>query len=421
MICIANYLFDSLKHDVFQCQSPQLREGLVELRANVIDALDPTNPAILDRLVPKWTFQSLEPVTVSASSSPTSSSAAGATFDCYPSEPAWNQVVQYYTDAGHDSTFLIPVGAFRCIQRFLHMSHSNLLVISGDKGYSHPEAFHSLDPPHLAVHGSFSFMVNYHAVQLLMRALCPNTSVALNTTQHEGSLKITALIACRTSSGTIERDFGSTIQSYRTRIDEFGPSDFFFVSQSVKDVPSPSIRHIVATIKLSCHDAEVFFRLSDCILEKIDEQIDLINLDIVGIMERVWRNYFRINVANDVPFEMGRICFGLGMYKPALEHYANSHCVIGSNHVTYYNIGIVLYELGDFAAAERLLLKSLQLDTNYDRSLTWLAKTREELQRRRQNALPLVELNAMVARTAAQAVELRDHIDTQLRRVLPQY
>lgn len=37
-------------------------------------------------------------------------------------------------------------------------------MISGDKGNNNPEQFRGLMDPHIAVHGSFSVMVNYHAI-----------------------------------------------------------------------------------------------------------------------------------------------------------------------------------------------------------------------------------------------------------------
>lgn len=37
-------------------------------------------------------------------------------------------------------------------------------VISGDKGNNNPEQFKGLMDPHIAVHGSFSVMVNYHSI-----------------------------------------------------------------------------------------------------------------------------------------------------------------------------------------------------------------------------------------------------------------
>jgi hypothetical protein len=99
--------------------------------------------------VPKWLFPKLTPIELPRDAPP-----GTPAYNAYPEQPVWNRVLQWYVDQGKTSTFLLPVGAFRCIQRFVELSQSKLLVLSGDKGYSHAEAFHSLDAPHIAVHGT---------------------------------------------------------------------------------------------------------------------------------------------------------------------------------------------------------------------------------------------------------------------------
>jgi hypothetical protein len=37
---------------------------------------------------------------------------------------------------------------------------------AGDKAYGHEEELTGLRDPHVAIHGSFSFMVNFHAVKV---------------------------------------------------------------------------------------------------------------------------------------------------------------------------------------------------------------------------------------------------------------
>ena len=45
------------------------------------------------------------------------------------------------------------------------MSNGQLLVIAGDKGFAGEEEIVGLRDPHIAVHGSFSFMVNFHSLK----------------------------------------------------------------------------------------------------------------------------------------------------------------------------------------------------------------------------------------------------------------
>jgi trehalose-6-phosphatase len=62
------------------------------------------------------------------------------------------------------ASLLVPIGALRALNRLTALSKGRVLVVSGDKGNNNPEFFRGLIDPHIAVHGSFSVMVNYHAI-----------------------------------------------------------------------------------------------------------------------------------------------------------------------------------------------------------------------------------------------------------------
>ena len=62
------------------------------------------------------------------------------------------------------ASILVPIGALRALRRLTAFSGGRCLCISGDKGHNSPEQFRGLMDPHIAVHGSFSVMVNYHAI-----------------------------------------------------------------------------------------------------------------------------------------------------------------------------------------------------------------------------------------------------------------
>ena len=77
---IANYLFDTLKHDVWQVRAGELRQGLLEIGSSRAEDVDnPTDASVLDRLVPKWSFETDPRAVVQP--------------NCY-SNPVWNQVLQ---------------------------------------------------------------------------------------------------------------------------------------------------------------------------------------------------------------------------------------------------------------------------------------------------------------------------------------
>ncbi|CAM9764656.1 unnamed protein product, partial [Sphacelaria rigidula] len=75
------------------------------------------------------------------------------------------------------------------------------LVISGDKGNNNPEQFRGLMDPHIAVHGSFSVMVNYHAIGAYFTS---RGGFALHNPQEEASLKVSTFVMTGDKGGESE-------------------------------------------------------------------------------------------------------------------------------------------------------------------------------------------------------------------------
>lgn len=128
------------------------------------------------------------------------------------------------------------------------------LVLSGDKGNNNPEQFIGLMNPHIAVHGSFSLMVNYHAIGAWFTA---KGGFALHNPQQEASLKCSCFVLdTKTFETSFDRVHDSAwtqpaslttrdteraalyphlSQAFSAYIDEFGPNDFFVLQKSLKE------------------------------------------------------------------------------------------------------------------------------------------------------------------------------------------
>ena len=78
------------------------------------------------------------------------------------------------------------------MRRISKFSDGRLIVISGDKGNNNPDQFTGLMDPHIAVHGSFSLMVNYHAIGAWFTS---NGGFALHNPQEEASLKVSCFVS----------------------------------------------------------------------------------------------------------------------------------------------------------------------------------------------------------------------------------
>ena len=87
----------------------------------------------------------------------------------------------------------------------------------------------------------------------------------------------------------------------------FGPNDFFIMQKSLKeDCPSPPLKSVVALLKLSDWDPDVFYKFRDCILNQVCQANCKLRNDLCRGIPRVWSNYYQLDKEKDVAFEIGR-------------------------------------------------------------------------------------------------------------------
>jgi len=147
------------------------------------------------------------------------------------------------------ASILFPIGAMRAMHNLSAMSEGRAVVISGDKGNNNVEQFRGLMDPHIAVHGSFSLMVNYHAIGAYFTS---RGGFTLHNPQEEASLKVSCFVlpgqndieddaGCEPFMGEgldkldVERSrqFPNLKQAFKDHAEDFGPNDFFIMQVSV--------------------------------------------------------------------------------------------------------------------------------------------------------------------------------------------
>lgn len=499
-ICVvANYLFDTLCHDIFQVEGNELKEGLISVGSRNDFEPDALDPEIIKRFDNQFRYQ---PVT-----------------DKYYKleDPAdtkhFKRILRWYLDYFGDSpsgaSILMPIGALRALRRLTSFSGGRALVLSGDKGNNNPEQFRGLMDPHIAVHGSFSVMVNYHAIGLYFIS---RNGFVLHNPQEEASLKVSAFIltgdeedddqaneawkrmedisragrvnqdevrsvsavADGTSStrpgansgprptghtnannvkgasarGTKEDDMGSpstavsSVNSlpqngpsatdksapadgieqpqqhpsavaskmhclwtgdemeqisatrslsfphlcrvFEDEIIRFGPNDFFVLQKSMKeDSQQPTLKGIIALLKLGDWDPDVFYKFRDVILNQAPVCGCKLRNDLCRDLPRVWDNHYSLDKDKDVSFEVGRFYYGIREHEKALQFYRTSTEHIGEHHVTFHNMGLCYYSLGQLDIALQNFEKSLQLNADYEKARSWQQKVSREIERQK--------------------------------------
>jgi hypothetical protein len=137
---------------------------------------------------------------------------------------------------GLSSTFCLPVGAFQCLHTLAALTgRAGFLLLCADKGFSNASAFAGAADPDIHVHGSFSMMVNFHALCRFVAVGLPAAGDSLVTSDDDTVLKVGAFLhlpPCATRGGgdrawTFRDDLPLFTDTFRDRLERFGPAEFW--------------------------------------------------------------------------------------------------------------------------------------------------------------------------------------------------
>lgn len=385
IVVVANYLFDTLYHDIFQVDQGLLKEGLVSVGSKHSEEADPLDPEIIGRLDNCYKYVDID---------------SSYYVDEEGDEKHLNRILKWYKENFKNNTkgasILLPIGALRALRRLSFFSSGRALVISGDKGNNNPEQFVGLMDPHIAVHGSFSLMVNYHAIGAWFTS---KGGFALHNPQEEASLKVSAFLLSPEGvfdSKVSDADFMDEQlaklddsratyfphlkQAFHDWVDQFGPNDFFVMQKSLKeDLTNPPLRTVVSMLKLGDWDPDVFFKFRDIILTHAPTCGQKLRNDLCRGIPRVWSNYYILDTDKDIAFEVGRFYYGIRDYQNALWFYMESTSSVGEHHVTYHNQGLCYYSLKDLPVALEMFKKAYSMCPEYEKARNWIEKVHHDM------------------------------------------
>lgn len=393
LVIVANYLFDTLYHDIFQVDGGELKEGLVSTGSKLSEEKDPLEPDIIQRLDNHYLYRKIDPTYYQEEEGDE---------DHLRRILAW--YLNYFGSNSQGASILLPIGALRALRRLSNLSSGKVLIISGDKGSNNPEQFVGLMDPHIAVHGSFSLMVNYHAIGAWVTS---KGGFALHNPQEEASLKISTFLLA--PQGTFDqvnddselmgnklnavdqsraRQFPFLRHAFHDFVDSFGPNDFFILQKSLKeDLANPPLRTVVALLKLSQWDPDVFFKFRDTILAHAPNCGQKLRNDLTRGMPIIWNNYYLLDTEKDIAFEIGRYYYGIREYEKALWFYEESTKTIGEHHVTYHNQGLCHFSMGRLEIALTNFKKALDMNADYEKARSWVEKVQSELSMQNRTAV----------------------------------
>ena len=339
LVVVSNYFFDSLPQDAFAVAGGQLFETLVTV-STARKEPDAEDPEILTR------------AEVSYENAPAEGD--------YYEDPLWNRILEDYRRRLPAASFLFPSTALRCVEYFHRLSGGRMLMLSGDRGYHGDEAIlRGQGAPALAVHGSFSMMVDYQIVGEHCRHL--GGRVIHPSHRHE-SLNVSAFLF-----GDPRDDFAETRQAYAEAVEKFGPDDFFTLKEGLARVyDSLSPGQLLAFLRLSGWDYKRFFECLHLFKSRLPELDESEKRELQEAVRKVWDAYLPIGEEEDLAFHVGTLLLEMESHGEALEFLQHSVELYGEEPGTVYNMAVCFDGLGQTGKALERVERALELDAEFD-------------------------------------------------------
>lgn len=329
LVVIANYVFDGIPQDAFAVRGGRLFELLPVLTVPE-EETDLDEPTILQRVEVAWEERP----------------APEGGYEGYYGDPELDAVLQESAAGLKDSTLLFPLAAIRCLRHLAELADGRLLLLSGDKGYCREELVEGRGEPGLTLHGSFSLMVDYHA---LGRWFLHRGGELLCTSHLQSSLTVVAGLLGAPPGGAVE-----TRLAFDEAIERTGPDDFFDLKVSFGKAYDDLIpEQLLAWLRLSGWDASVLLDVWPALMKHAGSLPGVLRLEIYRAVYEVWDHYFPLQEARDLAFHLGVLLCEIDCHGDALPFFHESAAVYGPNPATVYNIGLCLFHLGHLEEARK--------------------------------------------------------------------
>lgn len=335
LILIGNYFFDSLPMDVWYVDNKRLSAywPIVQIPDSA-EAFDTETPQVLQHVKLAWEKREQELNYASST---------------------WNSITQQLGDEIQNGTFMLPTGAFECLEQLQSWANQPLMLLVTDKGYVKVEEYRDRGPPTLTQHGCFSFNLNFVALQKWFES---NSGLSLLPKRRDGLIEM-ASFATQHS-----RDALPFTTSEYSAIEQFTPAEYHQVTRRCEKA-NPDLFTSLSFLKLSCYDPITLHRLRRCIRAGIPKA-DLIEQKLLyDALSKVRQKFYHLHDF-DIPFDLALIYQHLGEYEIALELFNESLQLFGESGITFYNLAICHQKLGQNGKAAVSIEKSIALEATDD-------------------------------------------------------
>jgi RimJ/RimL family protein N-acetyltransferase len=340
-VVIANYVFSSLRQDLFYLAKDRIFEGWLALnpreQAKEFSADHPFSTVQLDyqkRRVSEPGY----------------------------ANPQWNYLIESYTKRLPPCALLFPSYALDTLERLSKLHNGKLLLLSGDRSTHELNDLATQQEPDISFHSSFSLPVNYHA---LMHLIQHQGGQCWINAQNDGLAIFVACVQTAGQDSKTPNTYRETSFAVKQSLQGFNPSDFYRIKQTLEtEAEYLSPEQMLAFLRLSHWDTKIFYLMFAYIYDDLAQlPAQQQNEWYLGLAE-VWRYHLPIGEDYDLAYDLALLAAELNRWQSAI--YLFSQSLEKSNQAqsqssVYFNLGIAHWQMASLNKAESYLVKALAL------------------------------------------------------------
>jgi tetratricopeptide (TPR) repeat protein len=339
----ANYIFDTISHDAFTIHENKLYELLFNLHTDETNMAH-NRPVSMEKIGVDYNIHEIK--------------------SAYYGDPHLDAILDLYKKELRSTSFLIPIGSIHAIKFLRKLCNDKLFILSTDKGYTAIPHFDNLGHPTISFHGSFSMMVNFHAISEYFKN---SGGDAFLQTPRKGIRTIAF------ASGFKINDMPEMRMAIVDGVERLSPSDYFTLHSRVRDhFNTYDLDTLVSHLEFANWDPHIYLKVSSRINSLLAEA-DPKTLELmIKNMPRLAANYYYMPKTECILFEIGMFFHAIKHYERALYYYQQSQSYVGEQFGLFFNMGLCAHYLGKNEEALVHFKHALTLDPESKETQEWI-------------------------------------------------
>ena len=340
---LANYIFDTVSHDAFTVHEGKLYELLLSIATPENNMRD-NKPIDMEHLAIDYKVHEIK--------------------NTYYGDPDLDSILEIYKTSLKDSSFLFPIGSIKAIKLLKKLSGNKLFIVASDKGYSSLSSLDNLGHPSLSFHGSFSMMVNFHALSNYFKN---SGGDAFLQTPRKG-IKTSVFTSNMPLSDMPETAFA--IQQY---VEGVSAADYFTLHRRMSDTfQECSLDTLAAHMNFTGWDPHIYLKLANRVTSLVDEaDSDTVNF-MASNMHKMAANYYYMPKSECILFEIGVFFHATKRHQEALDYYRQAKQFVGDQFGLYYNMALCEHHLGLLDDALQDFRTAIRIDSSSKEANEWV-------------------------------------------------